>query len=624
MSKVKSTKRKFRVSPNVIMSLINHQAGSMEKAILEAVSNSMDAHANRIEVSISKDKIIISDDGIGIRNEDEIEDFFENFGFDHTNLDRGIGRFGIGRGQMFGFGVNEWRTSSFKMKIDIRKNGLDYDLSSDLPHHQGMEIKISLHEKINFSEQMKISQALREMLEYSHTPIYINGEKINIDYTKVKWEGETEEAFFTINPASSYVKVYSQGVKVRNFNSYEYGVGGMIVSKPGCSFNQNMARNDILVKECDIWKKVNAHFKKLTLPYKEKSASRSTSMTEAMRRALALDAMEPDGFKVLSEQKIFTTTNQKHVNLNYLIKNNIWTFGADHDAHCDKLNHHGGCVALSASTLERFGVSNMMAFKKLIQRLLEEQEEYCRVEGHWQQEYKIKDMIAKHTYVEAYENHSEVPIDTSINPQVIQRKDLKEKEQAALYVLRQQLTTLNYYAKTMIQEESEEEMPVAASYAVNIPRRQLHVFEGEEHVNAFTDGHKYIYLNRFFLNSCIREGISGFIKMMHILFHEHLHESESLNSHSHPAEFYQMFHEAVIEKNIAGLGLYAYSQYVKKGPGIARHQLSSFENTMHIFIDEPIFTKEALEPETDCFDEMPYPVKPGKKISSKKSNKTPA
>ena len=80
--------RRFSVHPEIIYSLIKAQAGSLGKAVLECCMNSIDAQATRLDVAIDANTITIKDDGQGFRTREEIEQWFEVFGFPHAEGDR--------------------------------------------------------------------------------------------------------------------------------------------------------------------------------------------------------------------------------------------------------------------------------------------------------------------------------------------------------------------------------------------------------------------------------------------------------------------------------------------------------------------------------------------------------
>lgn len=75
----------FTVSPSIIRHLIERQAGTLDKAILELITNGIDAGASRIDVEfVNEYKIRVRDNGRGFRTREEVEKHFGDFGFDHN------------------------------------------------------------------------------------------------------------------------------------------------------------------------------------------------------------------------------------------------------------------------------------------------------------------------------------------------------------------------------------------------------------------------------------------------------------------------------------------------------------------------------------------------------------
>ena len=119
--------RKLKLHPHIIFDIIQRQAGSLQKALLEGVMNSIDAGATSCAVTLAKDAFTVSDDGRGFASQDEINQFFETFGTPHEGNDPDrFGTFRIGRGQMMAFGVVQYDSGPFTMCVDIRGRGVDY------------------------------------------------------------------------------------------------------------------------------------------------------------------------------------------------------------------------------------------------------------------------------------------------------------------------------------------------------------------------------------------------------------------------------------------------------------------------------------------------------------------
>jgi len=139
--------RRFKMHPKLLMDVIRRQAGTLGKAIVEGVQNSIDAQATGVDITTERGRVVISDDGGGFPSRDEIEKFFEVFGQPHDASERKVyGTFRMGRGQMFAFGRNQWRSGQFAMEVDIEKFGLDYQLHAGLEAAPGCRIEIALYE----------------------------------------------------------------------------------------------------------------------------------------------------------------------------------------------------------------------------------------------------------------------------------------------------------------------------------------------------------------------------------------------------------------------------------------------------------------------------------------------
>lgn len=81
---VVKTRRKLAMHEKLLFDTIQRQAGTLEKANLEGIMNSIEAGAPLVEIELEADAntaiMSISDKGKGMTNKQEIEDFFETFG----------------------------------------------------------------------------------------------------------------------------------------------------------------------------------------------------------------------------------------------------------------------------------------------------------------------------------------------------------------------------------------------------------------------------------------------------------------------------------------------------------------------------------------------------------------
>ena len=153
----------------------------------------------------------------------------------------------MGRGQMFAFGKNTWRTSTFKMIVDVKENGLDYDLERDLPEIEGCQITIELyHNPIGDWDNRSIDGLkanIQKQVMFMEITILFNGEQVNTPASECKWDMEDENAYYLFNVGTG-VRIYNLGAYAKEETAYRVGCTGVVVSKKRLDIN--FARNDIM------------------------------------------------------------------------------------------------------------------------------------------------------------------------------------------------------------------------------------------------------------------------------------------------------------------------------------------------------------------------------------------
>lgn len=238
--------RTMSVSPAIIRSLINSQAGTFQKAMLENIMNSIDALATQIDITLTRSGYVISDNGVGFQDIKEIENYFETFGFEHEGDAlqgrRTYGAFGIGRGQQWKYASTVYRSRTFEMDVDVQARGLDYHLKQDLPDHPGTVITGTFYRPLTTEDVVNVAREITDHALYSSVPITINGNLVTRDPAQEKWTFVTDDAYVRLNTASA-MKVYNLGMYVRQEWSYQLGTGGVIVSRKNLTLN--MARNEV-------------------------------------------------------------------------------------------------------------------------------------------------------------------------------------------------------------------------------------------------------------------------------------------------------------------------------------------------------------------------------------------
>lgn len=615
--------RKFVIDPNAIMSLIKGQAGSLKKAMLEATTNSLDAGASQITITVNEKKVTIADDGLGIKTIQEIESYFERFGFNHEGLERTVGFFGVGRGQLFCFGINQWRTSEFKMTIDVKENGLDYELDSKLKPIQGMRIEIELYNPLTKSEIYTLRNEFRQLVEYFPIPVVFNKTQINKSTKDESWTYEDDTTHIKIRPESRTIELFSQGHFVQSIHSYKYGVGGVVVTKKGKPFKQNLARNDILTQECDVWKHVEKTIKTLAKPYQDK-ADKKAFMSPEERRNACLRACEENGAITLLTGQLFTTSNQKPLNLSRVLNSTYVSAAERRNSVADKLMQRKIATVLSLETLENFGVTTVSEFAERLDSIIQEQIKYEKRGGTYSSISNSLEKIRKKVNRKNcfFDNVNDIPADLKREITIIKPKDLKHNERVALMALRRQNNSVAWTANCrMLQEQGVDNLWEEMNALPNRGVRTIHVFESsdkKDQTMAFTDGTNHIYFNINTLRQKMTKGFEGFVALINIMFHEYIHTSSSEETHVHGEEFYNLFHDITIEGGSVSTAMAATGYYVKHANEVSLSTLNSIDK-MRLQVDGDIGLGTLEEEDEDeSAEQQPIPIKPSRNKANKK------
>lgn len=188
-NKQKTLRMGFRLNQKkVLRDLILHQAGTIEKACVEGIMNSIDAGASEISVEIDEHTIQIKNNGKGFQSLQEIRDWFGTIGFEHSPEEaKRFGRFRMGRGQLFKYGKNHWRSNTFALEVDIRSREWEDPQVEEPPFHvteglinvPGCDTTIDLYEPLVPSEVLSVTRELARMVKYVDVRVSVNGTVVN-------------------------------------------------------------------------------------------------------------------------------------------------------------------------------------------------------------------------------------------------------------------------------------------------------------------------------------------------------------------------------------------------------------------------------------------------------------
>lgn len=534
----------FTIDPNIIYSIISNQAGSLGKALLECVMNSVDAGATNVDIKIAKNTAVMTDDGKGFKSREEIREWFGKFGFFHAEGVRKYGQFGLGRGQLWSFASTLWLTNSFSMDVDIKNRGLNYEVDEVSVPVKGTSIHAKFYTPLTTQEILTTTNELRELCQYSPIPILVNGEAITVDFAKEKWSAQTDDAYFRFSSSLRSLTVYNQGVLVRSYPASQFGIGGVIVTKDGVRLTLNMARNDIIVATCTIWKRI------------KKTIELNSSMEVATKKKpMTLDQMAHMATKMLSdsasafvleakEARLFTDiTGRNHTFESMsakLLDNLTLSFGEEGNQLAETVHREGKAFVLHFSTLDRFNCSGLNDFIRKMKTM----KGYSYRGSVWASKKLIvvEDVGTLMTNDERYAT--------------IAKKDWTTEQKTLMAIaefLHRKLYTLVLDAHFTSEDtiatsapELGEVADVGICWYDQYSKYMRRIFLGKSDVAmAWTDGRKDIHIDEKLLTK-LKTGLSGMHELLLVILHEYCHNSGSGGSHNHDVTFYKMYHDLSI------------------------------------------------------------------------------
>lgn len=516
--------RRFQVNANIIFDLIKRQAGTLAKGVAENVSNSHDAGAKNVWIAITNKGITIKDDGPGFVSREEIVRVFEVLGFVHDDKQRDFGRFGIGRAQLWSFADAKWVSNGFRMDVNIEKRGLDYDFYEGLPPVAGLTITGNFYQKLLTSELTTFEKELAALVRYAPLNVHLNDRKLSKDPATEKWDHDTPDAWIRLKEAGE-LTVYNMGIMVRSYEGYQHGSGGVVVTKPGVNLALNMARNDILITQCVIWKRIRKFVQGRS---DERVRTKKTRVSESelenlTQRYLAdeLSYPEIESIKIITDIQGRGWTLQTFLYALDYPPRSVTTAPAGsrlgEQAHRAKLG-----FVVGPQTLSRFGVETVVEMKEVLVARMAQEPGHPRnsiahlLLGRLQQTLFTDDLkIIAGALADGYI--------------ILPQSQWTAEEKAALASLRGAVFAVGVMMGNhgMVSQGNQY--------------RRLSVGTSDTAL-AWTNGRNSIVLERDFVTQAQR-GVTGFMAILNVIVHELLHDEADTGSHEHAAEFYQRFHD---------------------------------------------------------------------------------
>lgn len=496
----KNETRRFKMHPKLLFDVIRRQAGSLSKAILEGVMNSDDAKASRCVVTLDQERLTIWDDGKGMSKRKEIEEFFEVFGTPHDETEqKKFGTFRMGRGQLFAYGVNSWRTGPFEMAVDIKNEGLEYRLTEHAAAVDGCTIEIDLYDRLLPSDLHGVIRTLKDWVKYSSVEVELNGEVVTVDPETEKWDHVTDDAYVRLTNTLG-LSIYNLGIFVCQIQAHRFGTGGVLVSRK--QLRMNFARNDIQ-SDCEVWKRLK--------PFLVEQSGRRVKkerLTDAQRQHMIDRFLEdPDRISQpdLWGAKLVKLTNGRMVPLSKLhafgalsvTYGGVAAHAREGDVYGDRVHQRKLALVVSDETLEEFGYRPS---DEGLSRFFEMQLKAGRSPARHR--WRVRSM-------------AELQRMLSGSGEIIPEKKWNVRTRVWVHLL-----------KSVI--------PAQFSRRVLVGNR--------EGVYAWTDGSTYVAFDHRFLKG--REyTLYGIVEVLQVLVHELAHDDGTLNGHVHGVGFLETFEE---------------------------------------------------------------------------------
>ena len=532
----------FTLDPQIIHHVIYNQAGSIGKAIIELIMNSIDAGATGVQITMTESGFECVDDGRGFASREDVLNYFGRFGTPHQEGDATYGRFRLGRGQIMAHARTIWTSNAWTMSVDTKVMGYHYDLDDATEPRAGCSITGEWYDPLTNTELLSAVQEIRDLVRYTPICVEMNGRAISRDPKAEKWDFEDEFAYYRAKPEGA-VSIYNQGVLVRHDASQLWGAGGLIVSKK--AIDLNVSRTEILRKTCAVWKPIAKQFAKLA----EAVAARlgEHRKTEARREKCAHSLLsgDPKAYELFDKEEVITILpGKRHLSLREFLEK-VRQGGPSNcrarDTYTVVLNGFdvpkGEAIAaadvvmvLHPNTLERFGCYSVLEFEESLRRVMEHVETVAPAwrQRHWHR-YSLPNAVDFETIRDAFVQRMSI----------VSERTLTDRE------TRRAWTAMRWCLQNYAGLAAGGHAYKDGRLAWNDPRR-MQIMLGESNTaEAWTDGESYIAFDRKIVERLKVEPLRTANRLFSLAEHEVAHQGDSVDS-GHDEAFYQRYHDISI------------------------------------------------------------------------------
>lgn len=531
----------FELDPQIIHHIIYSQAGSIGKALIELIMNSVDAGATTVTLCMTQEGFTCSDDGQGFASRDDVVRYFGRFGTPHQEGDATYGRFRLGRGQIMAHASTEWCSKEWRMQVDTRSMGYSYHLDELQVTKPGCHITGHWYELLSEGELKSAEQEIRDLVRYTGTQVLLNGRVITRNPKAEPWDFEDENAYYRAK-AEGAVSIYNQGVLVRHDATHVWGAGGLIVSKKAIGLN--VSRTEILRKTCPVWKAIAKTFAGMAEAFMAKLGDHRKTEARREKFARALLSGDENLLGIYEKEQVITVLpGKRHMTLRDFLFTTYWQHKmsmAIVENHADVprgevIAKEGLAMIVHPQTLERFGACHPEEFREALERATADvahawQQRHGRGQVEW---LRAPAVISFAALREAFHERTRVVSETDA---------LDKETRRAWRALR---CCLQYY--------------VAACRGAQMTSRgrignwreerglMMRLLLGDSNAaEAWTDGATYIAIDQRIVKKLKSDPLKTASYIFSLVEHEIAHQGDSLDC-GHDEAFYQRYHDISIE-----------------------------------------------------------------------------
>jgi len=545
----KSEQRDFQAHSSVVLHLIKSQAGTLSKALVELVQNSLDAGAKTVTIDINDSGFVVSDDGRGFTSEEEIKRNFEVFGQPPSaEENRTIGFFRVGRGQVMGFAKTIWKSGKFRMEVDIKKH-IGYTLETLKTTTPGCQISGELYADENNLKGMpmgiwrrQLMDDLRQAVAFCPISVIVNGAQYSHKSGDIKWDFEDETMYYKHELAGG-LKLYNLGIFVAEFSPSYFGISGIAVSKS--AMRLNMARNMPLENTCTIWAHMGQQLHKLGYEYGSKAANMSDGMRQNMiNRFISGDLP----YSAVCNMPLVKPANGPRVSLHrFMCTRKIIVDEPDERSQlCDALDRNTYFV-LSRHTRDEFESSNAEDLHMQVcaegEGWLDDLNLYIQdlendTQGENEQKIKFlrRDIYAEESLLEQIGQPHFAEFDDVVQGLSVETREINNEFWSPSMT----------YAHKLLNAGSRAMAKAINGSGDRHMRPRIIKFGISDHADAWTNGLTTIWVNKAKVGLA-KKGIPGMTELALLLLHEYTHTSEDTGTHLHDHTFLDTFHESALQ-----------------------------------------------------------------------------